>query len=237
MIPETETPFSILRFVPEPNLPPLRLSEEETGDPNVVAIDPLRKRLPEMPSTTRDLLLNKYKISSDHAERLLDDPELLKFFTEAMLTFDGNPNFVSQSIFGELARLVDLYGKQSLSGLSNLNPSDVARASEMRKNDQLSNNLILKAMEKLASEEAVGMTIDQVVEAEGWLQVFRDPARILKAVTEGIADHPKQVKRCLAGKSDAFSTIMNDIMKKDEVLDAKMVSEELAKRIKELGGP
>ncbi len=53
------------RFMPEPNLPPLRIKlEGPSKDPhNIICLDDIRKSLPEMPEETRQKLVRDFKLS------------------------------------------------------------------------------------------------------------------------------------------------------------------------------
>jgi len=64
------------RFMPEPNLPPLRLYTMETvraGVPpeQVINVDELRDRMPEMPSAQRSRLCRTYGLSVEHSNTLV----------------------------------------------------------------------------------------------------------------------------------------------------------------------
>ena len=61
-----------LRFMPEPNLPPLRLIDQDqpSENYNILNINDYRKNLPELPSKTRSKLIDSYELSADHAFRL-----------------------------------------------------------------------------------------------------------------------------------------------------------------------
>jgi len=78
--------FDISRFMPEPNLPPLRLTLEgpESENRNVLSVERIRKSLPEMPDKTRERLVRDFSIPIDFAVRFVNDPPLLNFFLEAV---------------------------------------------------------------------------------------------------------------------------------------------------------
>lgn len=70
-------PVSFLpRFIPEPNLPPLLLYDSASlpagADPQqVINIDQLREQLPELPSVTREKLVQQYGMLPEHSLTLL----------------------------------------------------------------------------------------------------------------------------------------------------------------------
>jgi len=64
------------RFMPEPNLPPLRLYTTETIPADVqprqiINVDELRDKMPEMPNAQRRRLCETYSLSVDHSNVLV----------------------------------------------------------------------------------------------------------------------------------------------------------------------
>ncbi|EDM00807.1 PET112-like (yeast) (predicted), isoform CRA_d [Rattus norvegicus] len=64
------------RFMPEPNLPPLVLYDDTSVPPDadpqqVISIDRLRDMLPELPSATRERLVQQYGMLPEHSFALL----------------------------------------------------------------------------------------------------------------------------------------------------------------------
>lgn len=74
-------PFCFLpRFIPEPNLPPLLLYDSASlpagADPQqVINIDQIREQLPELPSVTREKLIQRYGMLPEHSLTLLVGPD------------------------------------------------------------------------------------------------------------------------------------------------------------------
>lgn len=65
-----------LRFMPEPNLPPLVIYDNKTLPSNVdhqqvVNIDQIREQMPELPSVKRTRLVEKYDILTEHSITLM----------------------------------------------------------------------------------------------------------------------------------------------------------------------
>lgn len=63
------------RFMPEPNLPPIKLFDDSdsvvTEQDNNINIDRLREKLPSLPAAERHKLMNKYGITYAVADRLV----------------------------------------------------------------------------------------------------------------------------------------------------------------------
>lgn len=80
------------RYFPEPDLPPLRFSEED--------IEKIRKTLPELPKNKRDKLKKDYNLPEDYIEIFVSDPERLKYFEE-VASLSKNEN-ISIKIIADL---------------------------------------------------------------------------------------------------------------------------------------
>lgn len=64
------------RYFPEPDLPPMRFSEEE--------ISSLKSQIPEMPKEKRERFEKEYRISKDFIEILVSDLSRAKYFEESV---------------------------------------------------------------------------------------------------------------------------------------------------------
>ncbi|XP_074849282.1 glutamyl-tRNA(Gln) amidotransferase subunit B, mitochondrial isoform X2 [Carettochelys insculpta] len=87
------------RFMPEPNLPPLILYDNKSLPANVnhsqvVNIDWIRERLPDLPSVKRAKLVEQYGILPEHCLTLLNEDGLMQFFENVMKQTEMNPKKV-----------------------------------------------------------------------------------------------------------------------------------------------
>ncbi|GIY34459.1 glutamyl-tRNA(Gln) amidotransferase subunit B, mitochondrial [Caerostris extrusa] len=76
------------RFMPEPNLPPIRLYDNSDKDKlencdNVLNIDDFQKRLPVLPEKERETLICKYKLPLNVADRIVHSSGFMKIFKVA----------------------------------------------------------------------------------------------------------------------------------------------------------
>ncbi|KAF6093902.1 glutamyl-tRNA amidotransferase subunit B [Phyllostomus discolor] len=88
------------RFIPEPNLPPLLLYDSESlpagADPQqVVNIDQIREQLPELPSVTREKLVQQYGMLPEQSLTLLNEVGLLEFFQNVIKETRAEPKKVT----------------------------------------------------------------------------------------------------------------------------------------------
>lgn len=96
--------------MPEPNLPPLLLYDTESlpagADPQqVIDIDRIREQLPELPSVTREKLVQQYGMLPEHSFTLLVSIDQKLKYTQ--LSGSGNAVQWALSGAGRLLRLYD----------------------------------------------------------------------------------------------------------------------------------
>ncbi|XP_017465642.1 PREDICTED: glutamyl-tRNA(Gln) amidotransferase subunit B, mitochondrial [Rhagoletis zephyria] len=74
------------RFMPEPNLPPLRLdlNTTTTSCTDILTVASIVKELPELPEDTRSNLIKKYQLNQDLAVILVNEAILLQYFLNIM---------------------------------------------------------------------------------------------------------------------------------------------------------
>ncbi|XP_023412901.2 glutamyl-tRNA(Gln) amidotransferase subunit B, mitochondrial isoform X3 [Loxodonta africana] len=88
------------RFMPEPNLPPLVLYDAASlpagaDSRQVINIDYIRERLPELPSVTREKLIEQYGMLPEHSFTLLNEAGLLEFFQNVIKETRAEPKVVT----------------------------------------------------------------------------------------------------------------------------------------------
>ncbi|XP_074885862.1 glutamyl-tRNA(Gln) amidotransferase subunit B, mitochondrial isoform X2 [Buteo buteo] len=95
------------RFMPEPNLPPLILYDAKylpanTNHQQVVNIDWIHERLPDLPSVKRAKLVEQYGILPEHSFTLLNEDGLTEFFENVVKQTQMKPKKVIGWILNDL---------------------------------------------------------------------------------------------------------------------------------------
>ncbi|XP_069349240.1 glutamyl-tRNA(Gln) amidotransferase subunit B, mitochondrial isoform X2 [Eulemur rufifrons] len=88
------------RFMPEPNLPPLWLYDTTSlpagaDSQQVINVDQIREKLPELPSVTRERLIQQYGMLPEHSFTLLNEVGLLEFFQNVIKETRAEPKKVT----------------------------------------------------------------------------------------------------------------------------------------------
>ena len=232
--------------MPEPNLPPLRLVDQDNRaeNSNILNVNEYRINLPELPYITRNKLLEKYELSADHAYRLVEDPNLLEYFkktvdiqlsTSKSEILTKYAKMASQMIFCDLENIRSKWPSLSLCEIY-VKPKHIARAAQLRADRDLSANLIKRALDLIMDVDKYrNADIDDIIAEQGWLDCFRDMQRIEEMVTEAIKDHKKLVGKYIRGNTKGFDTIVRNIFKKHgSVIDPYLVREELKKQLEHM---
>ena len=106
------------RFMPEPNLPPLRLSDDDAVEKRSrkrtdrLNVNDFRSGMPELPGETRQRYVDEVGLSLDVASRIVNDPTLNGFIVEALAEKVDEPKVLANLV---LIALPDILGERALS--------------------------------------------------------------------------------------------------------------------------
>jgi aspartyl-tRNA(Asn)/glutamyl-tRNA(Gln) amidotransferase subunit B len=165
------------RYFPDPDLPPLVISEERIAE--------IRANLPELPEPRRARLVKDLGISEADARVLTEERELADWF-EAAAKAHGDGKKVANWVQTELLRELHRAGRSILE--SPISPHALADLLKLIDDGTISGKI---AKEVFAKMFATGDPPKVIVEREGLVQVT-DVAAIEAAAREVIAKNPKQ---------------------------------------------
>lgn len=181
------------RFMPEPNLPPLRLCDSDAASstsPYMVDIAPLRMALPELPSETRKRLENEEGLSPSIANRLVAWPELLSFYSKCTEAEPKSRKEVADLILILVAEHCN-NTNQEVDKLALL-PEQLVEVSNMRQTGEISHTAVKEIVGALLSGEF--KEAREAVQAKG-LYLVRDETVILQFVQELMKNNDKLVRK------------------------------------------
>ncbi|XP_042323108.1 glutamyl-tRNA(Gln) amidotransferase subunit B, mitochondrial isoform X2 [Sceloporus undulatus] len=211
---ETRTFDFKLGFMPEPNLPPLILHDakslpDNTSSQQVVNIDWLRERLPDLPSAKRAKLVECYGILPQHSFTLLNEDGLMEFFEMVVKGTEMNPRKVVGWI------LTDMLGYLKKHNLavkeSPVSPTLLAELLNLLENGRISSPVAKQVLEEMWKGE--GKTPALIVK-EKKLELIRDRnelKHICQAVMEG---HQKEVAEIKKGNQKVLNKLIGQVQKK-----------------------
>uniref|UniRef100_A0A8D0HC81 Glutamyl-tRNA(Gln) amidotransferase subunit B, mitochondrial n=1 Tax=Sphenodon punctatus TaxID=8508 RepID=A0A8D0HC81_SPHPU len=201
------------RFMPEPNLPPLILYDSKslptnTSHQQVVNIDWIRERLPDLPSVKQAKLVEKYGILPEHSFTLLNEDGLMEFFENVVKETQMNPKKVIGWILNDLLSYLkqcNLTVKESP-----VSPLLLTDLLNLREREVISSSAAKKVSTELWKGE--GKTPAQIVK-EKKLELIQDQKeleQICQAVIEG---HQPAVMEIKKGNKKVLNKLIGQVQK------------------------
>ncbi|HYW52140.1 MAG TPA: Asp-tRNA(Asn)/Glu-tRNA(Gln) amidotransferase subunit GatB [Gemmatimonadaceae bacterium] len=203
------------RYFPEPDLPPLVVSESE--------LSRVRATLPELPAARRArysaLTLSEYDV-----QELTADPATGPYF-ESVLELHGDAKSVANWVTGELRATLNESGG-TWSDVP-VDPSRLAALLELVRDGVVSSSAAKKIYAALLTSADAPRVI---AEREGLVQV-RDDDALARWVAEVLAENPAEAARFAAGEKKLTGLLVGLVMKKSQGrADPKLVNQMLSTR-------
>uniref|UniRef100_A0A8C8FB84 Glutamyl-tRNA(Gln) amidotransferase subunit B, mitochondrial n=1 Tax=Oncorhynchus tshawytscha TaxID=74940 RepID=A0A8C8FB84_ONCTS len=169
------------RFMPEPNLPPLMVQ--------VVVLEEVRERLPELPSVRRQRLVETYGILPEHSFTLVNEDGLMDYFEAVVRETKAGPRKVIGWVMNELQGLLH---QQNLSvSQSPISPQALAQILNLQENGQISSSIAKQVFQELW--KTPGKTAQQIVKEQD-LGMVNDSTEIHRICQKVVDSHPDQVR-------------------------------------------
>ena len=187
------------RYFPEPDLVPLAV------DPGW--IDRVRAELPELPAARRRRYIEVFELPEHDATVLTTTRPMAEFFEQAARLFP-QPKVISNWLIGDVSAYLNAAGREiddvpvrpeSLAGLLRLIDAGV-----------LSGRSAKEVLEEMLR---TGRAADAIVADRGLNQIS-DEGMLTAVVQEVIAEHPGPVRDVRAGKDQAVTFLVGQVMKK-----------------------
>ncbi len=207
------------RYFPEPDLPPLVVSQE--------FIERVRESLPELPDARRNRFMREYDLSFNDASQLVSNRALADYYEQAAKA-SGNPRGAANWIRSELVRELEAAGLTADRGP--VAPEELAALLRLIDEGKISGK---QGKDVLVEMFASGKSAAAIVEERGLVQVS-DTAEI-DAIVEGvIAASPQQLAQYRAGKETLFGFFVGQVMKASKgKANPKVVNERLKEKLNE----
>lgn len=201
------------RFIPEPNLPPLVLYDSASlpvgADPQqVINIDQIREQLPELPSVTREKLIQQYGMLPEHSFTLLNEVGLLEFFQNVIKETRAEPKKVTSWV---LNNFLGFLKQQNLAvSESPVTPSALAELLTLLDRKAISSAAAKQVLEELWKSE--GKTPAQIV-LEKRLDLMQDPDALEQLCQATLQGHPQVVMDMKKGNPRAINKLIGLVRK------------------------
>lgn len=205
------------RYFPEPDLPPVVLTEEQIGS--------WREELPVLPDARKAAYIADFGLTAYAAEQMVSERSIAVYF-EAAAALSRSPRTLANLMITEVFRLLD--GEEASIPIP---PAHLAKLADMADSEEINNNTAKAAVAEIwHSGEEPESYIDRM-----GLRQISDPAALLPIVRHAVEDNPKIVAQYYGGKQTAKRAIMGAAMRLaggkanpnvltalvDEILDGK----------------
>jgi len=197
------------RYFPEPDLPPLKISEVED-------FQNLEATIPELPWQKRERLKNEYGIKNELVENLVNDLNLADFFERTISESRAEDKEISKNKIIELAVnyiVSDLAGimREKFLDFTELNvtPENFADLIIMAAEDKISSRVAKDVLREMVE---TGAEPHAVVSEKG-LEQTSDKGIIEVAAKKIIEENPNAVADYKAGKAASIQFLVGAVMK------------------------
>ena len=187
------------RYFPDPDLPPLCISEQW--------VEETRALMPELPRKMALRFVADYGLPEYDAVTLTQSPEMAAYF-EQVAQLSGQPKLASNWIMGEVSRRLNA-GEIGIDAAP-VAAGQLAALIQRIQDGTVSNAAARQVFDALWSGE--GSEVDALIEAKG-LKQMNDTGALEKIIDEVIAANPDNVAQFRAGKDKAFNALVGQAMK------------------------
>ena len=206
------------RYFPEPDLPPLIVSDE--------FIDKVKQQLPELPEQRRQRFIEQYGLSFADASQLVSDRSLAEYF-EKTAAASGNPRASANWIRSELLREFEAAGIG-------------AEASPVAP-DRLASLIRLIDEEKISGKQGKDVLVEMfktrkpaesIIEEQGLVQLS-DTTEIDALIDQVMNANPQQLESYRGGKDTLFGFFVGQVIKASKgKANPKIVNERLREKLR-----
>lgn len=181
------------RYFPEPDLPPIRLEQED--------IARLAAQLPEMPDKRQERY-RQWGIAAADAALLAEDRALSDFYDRAVQVYPAYRPCAALTLTA-LLRCLKEVGCGTAENLR-FGPAELAALTRMQEEGKVSKNAAREILRSLFQE---GGSPEEIARRKGYL-MGRDIHEVDGAVAEAMAAHPKAVAQYRAGEEKVLGFLM-----------------------------
>lgn len=205
------------RYFPEPDLPPILVSEEQLAA--------WKSQLPELPAKKRHRYESEMGLSLYDARVLTDDGKVAEYF-EATVAAGGNAKQAANWLMGDITAYLK-NEKLAIDELP-LKPENLAELVSLIEEGTISGKIAKEILPELLAK---GGSPKQLVEEKGMV-VIADAGALEAILDEILAAHPSELEQYHNGKTKLRGFFVGQVMKKTQGrADPKLTNELLSKKL------
>lgn len=190
------------RYFPEPDLPPLSLTD--------TFIDEVRSLMPELPSSRLSRFTDQYQLTSTEAITLTDSKARSNAY-EKTLQIDEtvDPKEIAKWFIGEIAKHINELGVDAELSDTKVTPEQISKLVKLVESKKITNNA---GREVLTEMFVSGREPEDLVELLG-LKQNNDTAVLESAIKEVLENNPKAIADYRGGKDSAIGFLLGQTMR------------------------
>ncbi len=187
------------RYFPEPDLPPLRVTQEE--------VDAIKASMPELPNQLRKRFETEFGLSAYDADVLTQTQSLAQWYEALVAAHPANPkqcaNWLANELLGRLKELN-----------KDITESPISAQALASLLDRIADNTISGKIAKdvLDAMMESGKDVDAIIDEKGLKQVS-DTGAIDAMIQEVLDANPGQVEAYKGGQDRLFGFFVGQVMK------------------------
>ena len=187
------------RYFPDPDLPPLVISEAD--------LEQLRRELPELPDARLARFISDYDLGADEAVQLTSQKEIADYYENAVTKAGGETRLTANWINGEL--MAWLNRSNTAFTDSPVSPTMLGQLVQRIQDKTISGKIAKEVFQAMWNGEG---SADEVIASRGLTQIT-DSSAIEQAVSDVIARFPDQSDQIRAGQEKVIGFLVGQVMK------------------------
>lgn len=187
------------RYFPDPDLPPLVISEAD--------LEQLRDELPELPDARLARFISDYDLGADEAVQLTSQKEIADYYENAVTKADGETRLTANWINGELMAWLNRCNTAFTD--SPVSPTMLGQLVKRIQDKTISGKIAKEVFQAMWNGEG---SADDVIASRSLTQIT-DSSAIEQVVSDVIARFPDQSEQIRAGQEKVISFLVGQVMK------------------------
>ena len=215
------------RYFPEPDIPPLRLTDNW--------INNIREKLPVLPEKRKEKYIKVFELSDYDAKLLSDEINFSNFFEETISNiskkFYNNETikYIANIMNGEFNRLLNLDTDITFKNIK-FEPKDLSKLIDIYNKNTINNKILKSVFEEMWN---TGKKAEDIISNQN-LGIISNSNELEDKINNIIENNPKAVEDFLAGKEQSKKFILGQVMKETKgQADPKISIELISKNLEQ----
>lgn len=223
------------RYMPEPNLPPLRLFDSDSGDrvpEDQVDLKQIRLSIPSLPSAKRKRFVEELGLTYAHAFLMVAEEGLSDFF-ENILSATSSPNSTPSKIANIIATvLLGILNDLDQTVISTkIRAEKLAKLMDFFHEETIPRVIFTKILKEMCKNSTELDDLEEYVRKNEMLQI-NDVEELEKLCDQVISHMPEKVQLYKDGKVRVINFLVNEVkIASNERANLKIVKEIMGKKL------